>query len=92
MTGLSEASSPLWTFTPLTATTVSVAPSETATIAYRITNQSPKTHTLTMRPINGVRQINEGNINITADGGLATQVYAATLGYGCLYEGEYIFL
>ncbi len=51
-----EAGSPLWTFTPLTATTLSIPSNGTATIQYQITNQSRSTHTLTMNPITGVTQ------------------------------------
>ena len=51
------AGTPLWSFTPLTATTVSVPAGTTATIQYTVTNQSSLTHTLVMRPITGVTQI-----------------------------------
>ena len=54
------ASMPLWRFIPLTATTVAVESGGTATIQYTITNQSPKEHVLTMRPIAGIRQITSG--------------------------------
>ncbi|KTD19013.1 COG1470 family protein [Legionella jordanis] len=54
------AGTPLWTFSPLTATTVSVSPSGTALIQYLITNQSRKTHTLSMTPIPGVNPILSG--------------------------------
>ncbi|MCX7118788.1 MAG: hypothetical protein NTZ86_02790 [Legionellales bacterium] len=40
-----EAGNPVWTYTPLTATTVSIPSNGTATVQYRITNQSRKTHT-----------------------------------------------
>lgn len=53
---LSHAGIPVWTFTPLTATTTSVAPNDTATIQYRVTNQSRKTHTLALQPIAGISQ------------------------------------
>jgi hypothetical protein len=51
-----EAGSPVWTFTPLTPTTISVAPADNTVIQYRVTNQSLKTHTLAMTPINGISQ------------------------------------
>lgn len=55
--GIVNAGSPLWTFTPLTATTVSVLPSQSSTVQYQITNQSQKTHTLQMSPIQGITQV-----------------------------------
>lgn len=54
------AGTPLWTFEPLTATTLAVAANGTATVQYRVTNQSSKPHTLTMRPILGITQITTG--------------------------------
>lgn len=57
---LSYAAQPVWTFTPLTATTVSVADGQTETIRYTVTNQSSKTHTLAMTPITGITQITSG--------------------------------
>jgi len=54
---LVHAGTPLWTFTPLTQTTITVAANDTATVSYQITNQSRKTHTLAMKAIPGVTQI-----------------------------------
>lgn len=54
MTSVVQAASPLWTLTPLTPTTISVANNATATVSYLVTNQSLKTHTLAMQPIKGV--------------------------------------
>lgn len=54
---LVHAGTPLWTFTPLTQTTITVAASNTATVSYQVTNQSRKTHTLAMKAIPGVTQI-----------------------------------
>ena len=51
-----HAGSPVWTFTPLTATTVSLSTADTATVQYQVTNQSRKTHVLEMRGIAGVSQ------------------------------------
>ncbi len=51
------ASNPVWTFTPLTATTLSVPSTRTATVKYQVTNQSSKTHTLAMNPIAGITPI-----------------------------------
>ena len=44
---------PVLTFTPLTATTVTLSVLDSAIIQYLVTNQS-KTHTLLMNPLNGV--------------------------------------
>ena len=52
----SQAGSPLWTFTPLTPTTLSVPSNSTATVQYRVTNQSPAPHTLMMVPMPGITQ------------------------------------
>lgn len=54
------AGAPLWTFEPLTATTISVPANGTATIQYRVTNQTSKPRTLTMQPIQGISQITTG--------------------------------
>jgi hypothetical protein len=52
-----QAGIPLWTFTPLTATTISVAANGSATIQYSVTNQSRRSHTLVMQSITGITQI-----------------------------------
>lgn len=54
---LVHAGAPLWTFTPLTSTTVTVTANDTAILKYQVTNQSRKTHTLAMKAISGVTQI-----------------------------------
>lgn len=54
---LIHAETPLWTFAPLTATAITLPANSTATVMYRITNQSKKSHTLVMRPIHGVTQV-----------------------------------
>ncbi len=54
---LTYASTPLWTFTPLTATTITVPNNDTATVQYRVTNQSTRLHTLVMLPIPGITQV-----------------------------------
>lgn len=56
----SYAGSPVWTFTPLTATTLSVPSNDTATVQYIVTNQSSRVHTLSMQSIQGVTQITIG--------------------------------
>lgn len=55
-----QAGSPLWTFEPLTPTTVAVPANGISLVQYRVTNQSSKPHTLTMQSIVGITQINEG--------------------------------
>lgn len=57
---LSYAHTPMWTFTPLTATQVAVPINSTATVQYRVTNQSNKSHTLVMTSIPGVSQTTSG--------------------------------
>ncbi|MGX8741609.1 IPT/TIG domain-containing protein [Legionella pneumophila] len=54
------AGTPLWTFEPLTATTVAVPANGTAMVQYRVTNQSSKPHALSMQPIRGITQITTG--------------------------------
>ncbi|MFA5960486.1 MAG: hypothetical protein WC785_08205 [Tatlockia sp.] len=48
---------PVWTFTPLTPTTVSINNTQRALIRYQVTNQSQRPHALVMTPINGVREV-----------------------------------
>ncbi|MCC5791803.1 MAG: DUF1566 domain-containing protein [Legionellaceae bacterium] len=54
------AGTPLWTFEPLTTTTVAVPANGTATVQYRVTNQSSKPHTLVMQPMTGIEQTTTG--------------------------------
>lgn len=54
------AGAPLWTFEPLTATTITVPANGTALVQYRVTNQSNRPHTLAMQPIRGITQITTG--------------------------------
>lgn len=56
----SYAGAPVWTFTPLTATTIYVPADSTATVQYQVTNQSNRAHTLAMSSITGVSQITTG--------------------------------
>jgi hypothetical protein len=57
ITSMAVAATPLWTFLPLTYTTITVASNGFATIQYQITNQSRKPHTLVMRPLSGITQV-----------------------------------
>lgn len=50
------AKTPLWKFTPLTATSITVPTTGTATVIYQVTNQSGKAHSLVMKPQKGVSQ------------------------------------
>jgi len=56
----SYAGAPVWTFTPLTATTISVPSNDTATVQYTVTNQSNRIHTLSMQSIQGITQLTTG--------------------------------
>lgn len=60
LSALSHAGSPVWTFTALTPTTISVPGNGTATVQYTVTNQSSKSHTLVMTPITGITQVTTG--------------------------------
>ena len=51
-----QASTPLWTFEPLTSTTVILPDDETALVQYKLTNQSNRLKTLEMKPIQGITQ------------------------------------
>ena len=55
-----HAGTPLWTFSPLTATQVAVQENSTVTIQYRVTSQTNRSHTLVMTPIPGVTQVTTG--------------------------------
>ena len=51
------AGKPVWTFTPLSATSITVPVNGTATIQYQVRNQSPtKPHRLVIMPLPGVSQ------------------------------------
>ena len=52
--------SPLWTFDPLTPTTMAIPANGTATVQYRITNQSKRAQKLSMKDIIGATQITSG--------------------------------
>ncbi|MDF1683262.1 MAG: IPT/TIG domain-containing protein [Legionellaceae bacterium] len=58
--GISQAASPVWTLTPLTATTLAVPSNDTAIVQYQVKNQSTTPRTLTMQPIHGVTQLTTG--------------------------------
>jgi hypothetical protein len=52
-----HASIPMWTFTPLTATSLTVFTGTSATVQYTVTNNSKRTHTLVMLPLTGITQV-----------------------------------
>jgi len=54
--GTAEAGAPLWTFTPLTNTQITVDARSTATVQYTVTNQARRSNTLTMTSIPGISQ------------------------------------
>lgn len=54
---LAHARTPVWTFTPLTATSITVPENETVNVSYQVTNQSRRVHTLAMAAIAGVTQV-----------------------------------
>lgn len=60
------AAAPLWTFEPLTATTIVIPANGTANVQYRVTNQSSRPHTLAMQPIPGATQVTAG-LNICSN-------------------------
>lgn len=47
---------PVWTFTPLTPTSLTVPANVVAMVEYRVMNQSNRLHMLRMKPIHGVTQ------------------------------------
>ena len=55
-----HAGTPVWTLTPLTATSIVVPSNGCATVQYLVTNQSAKSHRLVMRPMAGITQRTSG--------------------------------
>lgn len=77
-----HANSPVWTFTPLTFTSISVPNNSTAIVQYLVTNQSTKGHRLTMKPIPGITQITTG-------GGICTNSFTLkSKGSSCVLSLE----
>lgn len=54
---LAYAGAPLWTFAPLSATTITVPTNDTVTVRYQVTNQSKRSHILMMQSIPGITQV-----------------------------------
>lgn len=57
-----QAGVPLWTFEPLTATTIAVPPGVTDTVQYRVTNQSSRAKNLVIQPTSGMTQSSTCNL------------------------------
>lgn len=55
-----EAGSPMWTITPLTATTISVPANGAGAVQYQVTNNTSRSQTLAMNAITGVSQLASG--------------------------------
>src|SRR3990167_6022483 len=55
-----QAGTPLFSLTPLTATTVSVPSNSTAQVQYTVTNNTRLTRTLTIQPITAATQVTTG--------------------------------
>jgi hypothetical protein len=51
------ADQPVWTLTPLTATTIVFPTNVTSSIIYTATNQSSRAHNLVIKPIQGITQV-----------------------------------
>lgn len=56
VTGVVQAGEPLWTFTPLTATTVAVPAGTTSSVQYTVTNQASRPKSLKILPTSGLSQ------------------------------------
>jgi len=61
-----HAAKAMWTFSPLTATTVAVPPGTTLTIQYQVSNQSSRAKNLVLLPTNGLSQV--GACQVAAKG------------------------
>jgi hypothetical protein len=73
---LAQAGSPLFTLTPLTATTVSVPSNSTAQVQYTVTNNTRVTRALTIQPITAVTQVTTGV-------GVCTSPFTLTYNQSC---------
>lgn len=56
ISAVAQAGTPLWTYTPLTPTTLTVSSTGIATVQYTLTNQSKRQHILNFSAIPGVVQ------------------------------------
>ncbi|MCH9756654.1 MAG: hypothetical protein K0U37_05655 [Gammaproteobacteria bacterium] len=71
----------LWTYEALTETTFSLPQNSTATVQYRVTNQSSKTHVLAMKAVAGITQTTTGT-------GRCSSPFTLAGGASCLLELE----
>jgi len=71
----------VWTFTPITATHITISNNDTTTIQYTVTNQSGRPHTLIMTPIAGIQS------NVCSIGGHQSCVATLTI-TGSLLNGN----
>lgn len=71
-----QAGSPLFTLTPLTATTVSVPSNSTVQVQYTVTNNTRITRALTIQPITAVTQVTTGS-------GVCTSPFTLTSNQSC---------
>jgi hypothetical protein len=60
LTTSTNAGVPVWTFSPLTATTISISNNSSAIVQYQVTNQSSKQHTLALQAMTGITQLTTG--------------------------------
>jgi hypothetical protein len=60
LTSAAKAGVPVWTFTPLTATTITVPSDSSAIVQYQVTNQSTRQHVLVMQAMTGITQLTTG--------------------------------
>ena len=58
----SYAATPLWTFTALTPTSITIPMNQNATVQYAVANQSQKPHTLKINPTQGIQQVGICNL------------------------------
>lgn len=74
-----QAAGPLWTFTPQTSTSITVAKGDNAQVIYTVQNQSAKAKTLVMKPIAGISQSAPCNLPAKGSCTLTLNVNGATL-------------
>lgn len=74
-----QAGVPLWTFTPLIATTISVPENGFVTVKYRVTNQSRKTHELRLQALPAVTQLTTGTVGVCGESFILAPQASCTL-------------
>lgn len=58
-----QASKPMWTFSPLTPTTLAIPPGTTDSVQYLVTNQSSRSKNLVLLPVLGLSQADPCKLN-----------------------------